>query len=81
MIRLIDHDLAARLEAVACLFFISQTIWEMWLIRNWHVFQGQFIRFLATKMTILMVERMNVLCFGGVSSRSKIRIMRGIVIL
>lgn len=75
---LIDSALAARPEAVARLFVISQAIWEFWLIMNTQVFEGRFNQFSAAKITILMVERMKAMCYCGAMTRSKMRILRGI---
>lgn len=78
LVGLLDGDLVSRLVAIARLFVISQTVWELWLIKNNQVFQGKLTRFLATKVEILMIERMKALCYAGLMNKSKIRITRSI---
>lgn len=56
LIDLINGALALRPLAVAKLFVIHQTLWEMWKSKNQLVFQQEFKWFLVVKVAVFVVE-------------------------
>lgn len=64
--------------AVAKVFLIHQTLWELWLTKNKLVFQKQFKIFSMAKVTIFMVEHMKAICQKGVVNKRMVRVMRAL---